>query len=99
MAQVHRGEVLGHRNCIVPPSRLWADGVPGREERSTKCAHLARDTDSVYDIAQTNYRELLRSPRFNTTTSVVVPDRVSPCCWVIQPRYLHRSLYRTTVRN
>jgi hypothetical protein len=68
-------------------------------KRSTKRAQLRRDADSVHAIAQMTYRELLRSPRFNTTTSVVVPDRVSPCCWVIQPRYLHRSLYRTTVKN
>ncbi|GMQ97992.1 MAG: hypothetical protein BMS9Abin17_0496 [Acidimicrobiia bacterium] len=64
---------------------------------SIQWAHLRRKTDSVHDIAQMTHRELLRSPRFNTITSVVVPDRVSPCCWVIQPRYLHRSLYSTTV--
>ena len=43
-------------------------------ERSTKCAHLPRNRDTVHDIAQMTYRELLRSPRFTTTTSVVVPQ-------------------------
>jgi hypothetical protein len=41
--------------------------------RSTKQAHLPRNTDSVHDIAQMTHRELLRSPRC-PTTSVVVPQ-------------------------
>lgn len=55
-------------------SNAYGSGCTGSvAKRSEESVHLHRKTDRLRTTAQMKHRELLRSPRFLTTTFVVVP--------------------------